>query len=87
MTTRRRRERGRGVHEGTGTTTESEEDVIDHGVVRGTESGATDTEIIHGRATGRAIMVAMTGADTDHEATTTSDEKIIRSAGVNAMSM
>lgn len=68
-------------------TTESEEDVIDHGVVRGTESDDTDTEIVHGRATGGGMMVAMTGADTDHEAATTSDEKTIQSGGANAMSM
>jgi hypothetical protein len=67
--------------------TESEEDVIDHEVVRETESEDTGTEIVHGRARGGGTMVAMIGADTDHEAATTSDETIMQSAGANATSM
>lgn len=85
--TRRRGGRRRSVHGDTEMTTESERDVIDRGVVRGTESDATDIENVHGRATGGETMCAMTGADTDHEVATISDETNIQNAGETAMSM
>ena len=67
--------------------TESEGDDIDPGVVRGTESDVTDIENVHGRATGGGMMVVMIGADTDHEAATISEGKIIQSASANLTSM